>query len=173
MSPLSHGIDQPVDSDPSLMPPPPPPISPGSGGCLGLVLAAGCVGMAASSLMELQNNSGYFLHQVIFASFAVLSVLCILLLPESKRKSLPDSLAEGENQRRPPLFSARPHRDSLPLLYTTPPLSEYNPDSYSRLVSATRKMLSKETLPYRIAVPAHPPLLPGTDAQQQHREEMA
>ncbi|TNM91009.1 hypothetical protein fugu_003298 [Takifugu bimaculatus] len=89
------------------------------GGCLGLVLAAGCVGMAASSLMELQNNGGYFLHQVIFASFAVLSVLCILLLPESKRKSLPDSVAEGENQRRPPLFSARPHRDSLPLLYTT------------------------------------------------------
>ncbi|XP_011608437.1 putative solute carrier family 22 member 31 [Takifugu rubripes] len=143
------------------------------GGCLGLVLAAGCVGMAASSLMELQNNSGYFLHQVIFASFAVLSVLCILLLPESKRKSLPDSVAEGENQRRPPLFSARPHRDSLPLLYTTTPLSEYNPDNYSRLVSATKKMLSKETLPYRIAVPAQPPLLPGTDAQEHEREEMA
>uniref|UniRef100_H3CJP4 Solute carrier family 22 member 31 n=1 Tax=Tetraodon nigroviridis TaxID=99883 RepID=H3CJP4_TETNG len=96
------------------------------GGGLGLVLAAGCVGMAASSLMELQNNSGYFLHQVIFASFAVLSVLCIMLLPESKRKSLPDSINEGENQRRPPLFPARPHRDSIPLLCTPGPLSEYN-----------------------------------------------
>uniref|UniRef100_A0A3B3DS33 Solute carrier family 22 member 31 n=1 Tax=Oryzias melastigma TaxID=30732 RepID=A0A3B3DS33_ORYME len=77
------------------------------GGCLGLVLAAGCVGMAASSLMELQSSSGYFLHHVIFASFAVLSVLCIMLLPESKRKSLPDSLKEGESQRRPPLFLSR------------------------------------------------------------------
>uniref|UniRef100_A0A3Q2ZDZ0 Solute carrier family 22 member 31 n=1 Tax=Kryptolebias marmoratus TaxID=37003 RepID=A0A3Q2ZDZ0_KRYMA len=85
-------------------------------GCLGLVLAAGCVGMAASSLMELQNNGGYFLHHVIFASFAVLSVLCIMLLPESKRKSLPDSLKEGESQRRPPLFLSRPDRDHLPLL---------------------------------------------------------
>lgn len=130
------------------------------------MLAAGCVGMAASSLMELQNNSGYFLHQVIFASFAVLSVLCIMLLPESKRKPLPDSLSEGENRRRPPLFLARAHRDSIPLLCAPKPLSEYNPDNYSRLVSATRKMLSKEKLPYRIAVPAHPPLLPESDAQE-------
>uniref|UniRef100_A0A8C4I4H3 Solute carrier family 22 member 31 n=1 Tax=Dicentrarchus labrax TaxID=13489 RepID=A0A8C4I4H3_DICLA len=103
------------------------------GGCLGLVLAAGSVGMAASSLMELQNNGGYFLHHVIFASFAVLSVLCIMLLPESKRKPLPDSLKEGESQRRPPLFLSRPDRDNLPLLCTRPPLSEYNPDNYSRL----------------------------------------
>uniref|UniRef100_A0A8C9XUN0 Solute carrier family 22 member 31 n=1 Tax=Sander lucioperca TaxID=283035 RepID=A0A8C9XUN0_SANLU len=101
------------------------------GGCLGLVLAAGCVGMAASSLMELQNNGGYFLHHVIFASFAVLSVLCIMLLPESKRKPLPDSLKDGESQHRPPLFLSRPDRDNLPLLCTRPPLSEYNPDNYS------------------------------------------
>uniref|UniRef100_A0A8C5DLT1 Solute carrier family 22 member 31 n=1 Tax=Gouania willdenowi TaxID=441366 RepID=A0A8C5DLT1_GOUWI len=86
------------------------------GGCLGLVLASGCVGMAASSLMELQNNSGYFLHHVIFASFAVLSVLCIMLLPESKRKPLPDSMKDGESQRRPPLFLSQPGRDNLPLL---------------------------------------------------------
>uniref|UniRef100_A0A8D3BIW3 Solute carrier family 22 member 31 n=1 Tax=Scophthalmus maximus TaxID=52904 RepID=A0A8D3BIW3_SCOMX len=93
------------------------------GGCLGLVLAAGCVGMAASSLMELQNNSGYFLHHVIFASFAVLSVLSIMLLPESKRKPLPDSMKDGENQRRPPLFLSRPDRDNLPLLRTPPSMS--------------------------------------------------
>ncbi|XP_056135128.1 putative solute carrier family 22 member 31 [Lampris incognitus] len=129
------------------------------GGCLGLVLAAGCVGMAASSLMELQNNGGYFLHHVIFASFAVLSVLSIMLLPESKRKPLPDSLKDGESQRRPPLFLTRADRDSLPLLCTQPRVSEYDSDNYSRLVSATRRMLSKDSLPYNIAVPAHPPLL--------------
>ncbi|XP_051918478.1 putative solute carrier family 22 member 31 [Hippocampus zosterae] len=136
------------------------------GGCLGLVLAAGCVGMAASSLMELQNNGGYFLHHVIFASFAVLSVLSIMLLPESKRKPLPDSLKDGENQRRPPLFSSRADRVNLPLLSPRPQLSDYNPDNYSRLVSATRKMLSKDSLPYRIAVPTHR-LLSDSEAQGQ------
>ncbi|XP_028257941.1 putative solute carrier family 22 member 31 [Parambassis ranga] len=140
------------------------------GGCLGLVLASGCVGMAASSLMELQNNGGYFLHQVIFASFAVLSVLCIMLLPESKRKPLPDSLKEGESQRRPPLFLSRPDRDNLPLLRTRTPLQEYNPDNYSRLVSATRKMLTKDTVPYRIAVPTQAPLLSDSEAQEQENE---
>ncbi|KAM9408719.1 putative solute carrier family 22 member 31 [Pholidichthys leucotaenia] len=140
------------------------------GGCLGLVLALGCVGMAASSLMELQNNSGYFLHHVIFASFAVLSVLCIMLLPESKRKQLPDSLKEGENQRRPPLFMSQ--TDSLPLLRTRAPLSEYNPTNYSRLVSATRKMLTKDTLPYRIAVPTHSPLLSDSESQEPENENL-
>ena len=116
--------------------------------------------------MELQNNGGYFLHHVIFASFAVLSVLSIMLLPESKRKPLPDSLKEGESQRRPPLLLPRPDRDDLPLLSTRPPLSEYNPDNYSRLVSATRKMLTKESLPYRIAVPMHAPLLSDSETQE-------
>ncbi|KAG8001604.1 Solute carrier family 22 member 23 [Nibea albiflora] len=138
------------------------------GGCLGLVMAAGCVGMAASSLMELQNNGGYFLHHVIFASFAVLSVLCIMLLPESKRKPLPDSLKDGENQRRPPLFLSRPDRDNLPLLCTRQPLSEYNPENYSRLVSATRRMLTKDNLPYRIAVPT--PLLSDGETQELENE---
>ncbi|XP_038847449.1 putative solute carrier family 22 member 31 isoform X2 [Salvelinus namaycush] len=129
------------------------------GGCLGLVLASGCMGMAASSMMELQNNRGYFLHHVIFASFAVLSVLSIMLLPESKRKPLPDSLKDGESQRRPPLFLSR--EDTLPLLYTRRGASEYNPDNYSRLVSATRKMLIKDNLPYKIVVPSQSPLLPS------------
>lgn len=133
------------------------------GGCLGLVLAAGCIGMAASSLMELQNNGGYFLHHVVFASFAVLSVLCIMLLPETKRKHLPDSMKEGESQRRPPLFLSRPDRDNLPLLCTRPSSSEYNPDNYSRLVSATRKMLTKDNLPYKIGEPVHSPLLSDRD----------
>ncbi|KAM6942832.1 putative solute carrier family 22 member 31 [Xenentodon cancila] len=140
------------------------------GGCLGLVMAAGCVGTAASSLMELQDNDGYFLHHVVFASFAVLSVLCIMLLPESKRKSLPDSLKDGESQRRPPLFLSRPDRDSMPLLCTRPPSSEYNPDNYSRLVSATRKMLTKDSLPYRIVAPTHPTLLSDSDSQEPENE---
>lgn len=142
------------------------------GGCLGLVLAAGCVGMAASSLMELQNNGGYFLHHVIFASFAVLSVLSIMLLPESKRKPLPDSMKEGECHRRPPLLRSRPDRDSLPLLHTRPPLSEYNPDNYSRLVSATRKMLTKDNLPYRIAVLTQPPLVMDSETQGEENETL-
>ncbi|XP_061670929.1 putative solute carrier family 22 member 31 isoform X2 [Syngnathoides biaculeatus] len=141
------------------------------GGCLGLVLAAGCVGMAASSLMELQNNGGYFLHHVIFASFAVLSVLCIMLLPESKRKPLPDSLKEGESQRRPPLFATQVDRVHLPLLCPRPQLSEYNPDNYSRLVSATRKMLTKDNLPYRISVPT-PHRLSEGDARGQECEPL-
>ncbi|XP_028812420.1 putative solute carrier family 22 member 31 isoform X2 [Denticeps clupeoides] len=115
------------------------------GGSLGLVLAAGCVGMAASSLMELQNNGGYFLHHVVFASFAVLSVLCVMLLPETKRKALPDSLEDGESRRRPPLFPSRQDRDNLPLLA---PASSYNPDSYARLLSATKKVIKKDALPF-------------------------
>lgn len=123
------------------------------GGALGLVMAAGSVGTAASSLMELQNNGGYFLHHVVFASFAVLSVLCIMLLPESKRKALADSLKDGESMRRPPLFHSRRERDDLPLLRCHhPPPSQYNPENYSRLLSATRKMLTQDTVPYRIAV---------------------
>lgn len=113
--------------------------------------------MAASSLMELQNNGGYFLHHVVFASFAVLSILCIMLLPESKRKPLPDSLTDGECLRRPPLFLTRTDRDSLPLLRTTrAPASEYNPDNYARLVSATKRMLTKDTLPFKIAATTSP-----------------
>ncbi|XP_007553950.1 putative solute carrier family 22 member 31 [Poecilia formosa] len=136
------------------------------GGCFGLVMAAGCVGMAASSMMELQDKRGFFLHHVIFASFAILSVLCIMLLPESKRKSLPDSLKEGESQRRPPLFLSQQKKDCLPLLCTRPPVSEYNPDNYSRLVSATRKMLTKDNLPYRITGPSVLPLLSGSNTQK-------
>ncbi|XP_016364062.1 putative solute carrier family 22 member 31 [Sinocyclocheilus rhinocerous] len=129
------------------------------GGTLGLIMAAGCVGMAASSLMELQNNGGYFLHHVIFASFAVLSVLCIMLLPESKHKPLPDSLKDGERQRRPPLFLSRINRDNPPLLRMQPQSSEYNRDNYSRLVTATKKMLTTDALPYKISISPQAPLL--------------
>lgn len=142
-----------------------------SGGSLGLIMAAGCVGMAASSLMELQNNGGYFLHHVVFASFAVLSVLCIMLLPESKHKPLPDSLKDGERQRRPPLFLPRNDRDNPPLLRTRLDACEYNRDSYSRLVSATKKMLAKDTLPFKITVSSQAPLLPSNGTSQETQND--
>ncbi|CAM4532253.1 unnamed protein product [Leuciscus chuanchicus] len=125
------------------------------GGTLGLIMAAGCVGMAASSLMELQNNGGYFLHHVVFSSFAVLSVLCIMLLPESKHKPLPDSLKDGERQRRPPLFLSRVSRENPPLLRTQTLSADFNRESYSRLVSATRKILAKDAMPLKIPSSTH------------------
>ncbi|KAJ3593883.1 hypothetical protein NHX12_006217, partial [Muraenolepis orangiensis] len=141
------------------------------GGCLGLVFASGCVGVAASSLMELQDKAGYFLHHVVFASFAVLSVLCIMLLPESKRKPLPDSMADGEQRRRPSLFLSHGRRDGLPLLCGRgrPSPSEYDAGSYSRLVAATRLMLSREGPAYKVAAPA--PLATGEGPEEEEEEE--
>lgn len=100
----------------------PPPSSPrvcrGSG--VGVVLALGCLGRLSSPLMDLRNHYGYFLHHVVYSCLALLAVLSILLLPESKRKPLPQSLAEGEQYRRPPLGRRR-RRDNVPLLATPNP----------------------------------------------------
>ncbi|KAJ7312089.1 hypothetical protein JRQ81_006428 [Phrynocephalus forsythii] len=122
-----------------------PTVVRGSG--LGLILAAQSVGWAADPLMALHNSRGFFLHHVVFASFAILSVLSLMLLPESTDKPLPESLSDGENQRRPPLFYAkRRHRhrcqDHLPLLASPSGAGPYDPDSYARLVTATQKMLA-------------------------------
>ncbi|XP_053255991.1 putative solute carrier family 22 member 31 [Podarcis raffonei] len=119
-----------------------PTVVRGSG--LGLILAAGLVGQATTPLMEIHNSHGFFLHHVIFASFAILSVLSIMLLPESTSRPLPDSLQDGESQHRPPLFRSsqrQRHKDHLPLLSTRSTAGPYDPDSYARLVSATKKML--------------------------------
>ncbi|XP_049604627.1 solute carrier family 22 member 17 [Syngnathus scovelli] len=86
---------------------------------VGVVLALGCVGRLSSPLMDLRNHYGYFLHHVVYSSLALLAVLSILLLPESKRKSLPQTLADGEQYRRPPL--GRRRRDNVPLLATPNP----------------------------------------------------
>lgn len=89
----------------------------GSG--VGAVMALGCVGRLSSPLMDLRNHYGYFLHHVVYSSLALLAVLSILLLPESKRKALPQTLVDGEQYRRPPL--ARRRRDNVPLLATPNP----------------------------------------------------
>lgn len=86
---------------------------------VGSVLALGCVGRLSSPLMDLRNHYGYFLHHVVYSSLALLAVLSILLLPESKRKPLPQTLAEGDQYRRPPL--GRRRRDNVPLLATPNP----------------------------------------------------
>ncbi|XP_077364853.1 solute carrier family 22 member 17 [Festucalex cinctus] len=86
---------------------------------VGAVLALGCVGRLSSPLMDLRNHYGYFLHHVVYSTLALLAVLSILLLPESKRKPLPQTLADGEQYRRPPL--GRRRRDNVPLLATPNP----------------------------------------------------
>ncbi|XP_048450323.1 solute carrier family 22 member 17, partial [Rhincodon typus] len=81
---------------------------------LGLITALASVGQLSSPVSELHNQHGYFLHHVVYASLAVLCTLCIMLLPESKRKPLPETMRDGELYRRPSLLSHR--RDHVPLL---------------------------------------------------------
>ncbi|NXJ86516.1 S22AH protein, partial [Trogon melanurus] len=86
------------------------------GASLGLVVGASFVGKAAAPITAIPNSRGFFLHHVVFASFAILAVLSIMLLPESQGRSLPQSLQDGESQHRPPLFRRPPREDHLPLL---------------------------------------------------------
>ncbi|NXD29979.1 S22AH protein, partial [Spelaeornis formosus] len=86
------------------------------GAGLGLVVGANFVGKAAAPITAIPNSRGFFLHHVVFASFAILAVLSIMLLPESRGRGLPQSLQDGESQRRPPLFRRPPRDDHLPLL---------------------------------------------------------
>ncbi|MBN3315831.1 S22AN protein, partial [Atractosteus spatula] len=74
------------------------------GGSLGLVLASAGFGMLTAPIMELHNQKGYFLHHVIFACCTLICIICILLLPESRDQSLPETLADGENYTRKPLL---------------------------------------------------------------------
>ncbi|NXV01705.1 S22AH protein, partial [Cettia cetti] len=86
------------------------------GAGLGLVVGANFVGRAAAPITAIPNSRGFFLHHVVFASFAILAVLSIMSLPESRGRGLPQSLQDGEGQRRPPLFRRPPREDHLPLL---------------------------------------------------------
>ncbi|KAE8608437.1 hypothetical protein XENTR_v10011501 [Xenopus tropicalis] len=119
-----------------------PTVIRGSG--LGLIMGINMLGRASLPFIELQHKSGYFLYHVVLSSFCILSVLSLLLLPETKRKSLPETLRHGENLRRPPLL-LHPTQDTLPLLKHGKKRADYNPDSYARLASSTKKMIRSDT----------------------------
>ncbi|XP_075045151.1 putative solute carrier family 22 member 31 [Mixophyes fleayi] len=110
------------------------------GSTLGLILGISMLGRAALPIIVLQQKSGFFLHHVVLSSFCILSVLSLLLLPETKRKNLPDTMRQGDSLRRPPLV-LQPTQDSMPLLSHGKPRADYNPDSYARLASSTKKIL--------------------------------
>ncbi|KAM9301692.1 putative solute carrier family 22 member 31 [Gastrophryne carolinensis] len=115
-----------------------PTVIRGSG--LGVILGISMLGRAALPIIILQHRSGFFLHHVVLSSFCILSVLSLLLLPETKRKSLPDTLKQGDSLRRPPLL-IHATQDALPLLSPGKARADYNPDSYARLASSTKKMI--------------------------------
>ncbi|KAM9757284.1 putative solute carrier family 22 member 31 [Dama dama] len=86
------------------------------GAGLGLVLGAGFLGQSAAPLTKMHGRHGFFLQHVVFTSFALLALLCILLLPESRGRALPHSLQDADRLRRSPLLRGCPHQDLLPLL---------------------------------------------------------
>ncbi|XP_055268907.1 putative solute carrier family 22 member 31 isoform X2 [Moschus berezovskii] len=86
------------------------------GAGLGLVLGAGFLGQAATPLTKMHGRHGFFLQHVLFASFALLALLCVLLLPESRGRTLPQSLQDADRLCHSPLLRGRPRQDLLPLL---------------------------------------------------------
>lgn len=77
------------------------------GGGLGLVLASAGFGMLTAPIMELHNQKGYFLHHIIFACCTLICIICILLLPETRNRPLPETLTDGESYTRQPLLLPR------------------------------------------------------------------
>ncbi|XP_054553589.1 putative solute carrier family 22 member 31 [Talpa occidentalis] len=96
-----------------------PTVTRGAG--LGLVLGAGFLGQAAAPLADLPGRRGFFLQQVVFSSFAILALLCVLLLPETRGRQLPAALQDADRLRRSPLLRGRRPQDHLPLLPATLP----------------------------------------------------
>ncbi|XP_023393459.1 putative solute carrier family 22 member 31 [Pteropus vampyrus] len=86
------------------------------GAGLGLVLGAGFLGQVAAPLADAHGRRGFFLQHVVFTSFAILALLCVLLLPESRGRRLPQSLQDADCLRRSPLLRGHPCQDHLPLL---------------------------------------------------------
>ncbi|XP_068117672.1 putative solute carrier family 22 member 31 [Hyperolius riggenbachi] len=115
-----------------------PTVIRGSG--LGVILGISMLGRASLPIIVLQQKSGFFLLHVVLSSFCILSVLSLLLLPETKRRSLPDTLRQGDSLRRPPLL-LQATNDAVPLLAPGKVRADYNPDSYARLASSTKKMI--------------------------------
>uniref|UniRef100_A0A8C4QF54 Uncharacterized protein n=1 Tax=Eptatretus burgeri TaxID=7764 RepID=A0A8C4QF54_EPTBU len=77
------------------------------GAGLGLALAGGTFGRLTVAVMDLHNHRGFFLYRLVFVALSLLSLLSLLLLPESRKKMLPDGLLQGESFRRPALFASR------------------------------------------------------------------
>lgn len=96
-----------------------PTVTRGAG--LGLVLGAGLLGQAASPLADVHGRQGFFLQHVVFSAFAILALLCVLLLPESRGHALPQSLQDADCLRRSPLLRGGPLQDHLPLLPASQP----------------------------------------------------
>ncbi|XP_072802924.1 putative solute carrier family 22 member 31 isoform X3 [Vicugna pacos] len=96
-----------------------PTVTRGAG--LGLVLGAGLLGQATSPLADLHSRQGFFLQHVVFSAFAILALLCVLLLPESRGRALPQSLQDADRLRRSPLLRGGPLQDHLPLLPASQP----------------------------------------------------
>ncbi|XP_032320522.1 putative solute carrier family 22 member 31 isoform X2 [Camelus ferus] len=96
-----------------------PTVTRGAG--LGLVLGAGLLGQAASPLADVHGRQGFFLQHVVFSAFAILALLCVLLLPESRGRALPQSLQDADRLRRSPLLRGGPLQDHLPLLPASQP----------------------------------------------------
>uniref|UniRef100_A0A6I8NIF3 Solute carrier family 22 member 31 n=1 Tax=Ornithorhynchus anatinus TaxID=9258 RepID=A0A6I8NIF3_ORNAN len=128
------------------------------GAGLGLIMAASFLGQAAAPIMDIHNHHGFFLHHVVFASFAILSMLSIMLLPESRGKGLPESLKDGEGQRRSPLFLSRRLRRGGSLQDHVPLLLPPTPEQYARLAATTRRMLGAGAFPQLHGAPPGPRL---------------
>nr|XP_034991502.1 solute carrier family 22 member 17 [Zootoca vivipara] len=101
---------------------------------LGLILAVASLGGLSAPLLRLREQHGSFLEHIVLASLNILALLCLMLLPESKRKGLPEGLRDGELYRRPSLLrrsgggegrdaEGATRRDDVPLLSTPNPAS--------------------------------------------------
>ncbi|XP_044521177.1 solute carrier family 22 member 17 [Gracilinanus agilis] len=90
---------------------------------LGLILALGALGQLSGPVQRLHAGRGAFLQHVVLAACALLCIVSIMLLPESKRKALPEALRDGELCRRPSLLRPPPPTrcDHVPLLATPTP----------------------------------------------------
>ncbi|XP_004864226.1 solute carrier family 22 member 17 isoform X1 [Heterocephalus glaber] len=87
---------------------------------LGLIMALGALGGLSGPAQRLHMGHGAFLQHVVLAACALLCILSIMLLPETKRKLLPEVLRDGELCRRPSLLRQPPPNrcDHVPLLAT-------------------------------------------------------